>query len=282
MENSAVPNPDNDLDAIPINEQELYDWGIEHRLDQYYGSDQAQNQYQYQPQINNNSGKQPPVGGYVLPDHVQDGNGYMVMSHDQKPAKIPGQTLLPISPIPQGQVVKGSVNEGHKKYKQPLIKPNGVPGRRPMLPTVDMDANELLKVERKRARNRVAASKCRMRKLERIAVLDQQANQLRNENENLAKLTEKLRAQVYGLKQELRWHLNNGCRIAHSQNLDHLDQQEHSLVPSTMDKSTETTNSHFSEHLNFQNSSSPDSTTSSISVKKEPIYESDQSRRCSL
>ena len=117
-------------------------------------------------------------------------------------------------------------------------------------------------VERKRARNRVAASKCRMRKLEKIAVLDQQANQLRSENENLAKLAEKLRSQVYGLKQELRWHLNNGCRIAQSQNLDHLDHENHqSLVPPTMDKldkSTETTNSHYEQHSqNFhQNSNS--------------------------
>ncbi len=68
-------------------------------------------------------------------------------------------------------------------------------------------------VERKRARNRVAASKCRMRKLERISVLDHQANQLRTENEQLVKLADKLRSQVYSLKQELRWHINNGCRL---------------------------------------------------------------------
>ena len=79
----------------------------------------------------------------------------------------------------------------------------------------------IFQVERKRARNRVAASKCRMRKLERIAVLDNQANQLRNENDQLAKLAEKYRSQVYSLKQELRWHLNNGCRIA-QQNIDQL------------------------------------------------------------
>ena len=56
---------------------------------------------------------------------------------------------------------------------------------------------KFFQVERKRARNRVAASKCRMRKLERIAVLDNQANALRNENDQLAKLAEKLRSQVY-------------------------------------------------------------------------------------
>ena len=81
----------------------------------------------------------------------------------------------------------------------------------------------IFQVERKRARNRVAASKCRMRKLERIAVLDQQANQLRSENEQLVKLSDKLRSQVYTLKQELRWHINNGCRIQHQNHFDQLE-----------------------------------------------------------
>ena len=55
---TTVPNPDANLDPIPIDDQELYDWGIEHRMDQYYGSEQQQYQYQQQQQqqqINNNS-----------------------------------------------------------------------------------------------------------------------------------------------------------------------------------------------------------------------------------
>ena len=48
-------------------------------------------------------------------------------------------------------------------------------------------------VERKRARNRVAASKCRLRKLERISVLDAQAQTLKADNERLAALADKLR-----------------------------------------------------------------------------------------
>lgn len=106
-----------------------------------------------------------------------------------------------------------------------------------------------------------------MRKLERIAVLDQQANQLRAENEQLVKLADKLRSQVYSLKQELRWHINNGCRLQPSSSVDQIDQQE---VPVTVDKATETslTNAQFEMYDN-----SPDSTTSSIvcNIKKEPI-----------
>merc|ERR1719211_76365 len=91
-------------------------------------------------------------------------------------------------------------------YYRKMAPPS--PGNFPPAPPFSLDANELMKVERKRARNRVAASKCRMRKLERIAVLDQQANHLRAENEQLAKLADKLRSQVYSLKQELVWHIN--------------------------------------------------------------------------
>jgi hypothetical protein len=59
----------------------------------------------------------------------------------------------------------------------------------------------------------VAASKCRMRKLEKIATLDQEAGKLRQENDELVGLTLKLKDEVYRLQQELQWHLNNGCQM---------------------------------------------------------------------
>merc|ERR1719400_983926 len=125
-------------------------------------------------------------------------------------------TVLPVSPPHHGGhlLVKSDNNQKRNFSNKPLnIKPNGVPGRRPILPTVDMDANEILKVERKRARNRVAATKCRLRKLERISVLDNEASKLRVENELLSKTTENLKQKVSELKQELRWHINNGCKV---------------------------------------------------------------------
>ena len=68
-------------------------------------------------------------------------------AEDQKIVKIPGQTLLPMSPLPPTHfMVKTSEANKSNKYKPPQIKPNGIPGRRPMLPTVDMDANEVMKV----------------------------------------------------------------------------------------------------------------------------------------
>ena len=81
-------------------------------------------------------------------------------------------------------------------------------------PAFSLDANEAMKVERKRARNRIAASKCRMRKIEKIQTLDQQTTKLKAENDELAALATKLKEQVYQLQQELHWHVNNGCQVS--------------------------------------------------------------------
>ena len=63
--------------------------------------------------------------------------------------------LVTITDDNQSKTIKNGLNlpgnshqvKMEKRYsKPPNIKPNGVPGRRPILPTVDMDANEVLKV----------------------------------------------------------------------------------------------------------------------------------------
>ena len=135
METPTASTDLNNLDAIPIDEQQLYDWGIEHRLDQYYGNpDQAPNQYPYPTQQNNNKA----TIGYILPEHVQNQeNAYLVTINSDDPKQSKVGPNLPGNPVPPLKM--------DKKYHK-NIRPNGVPGRRPILPTVDMDANELLKV----------------------------------------------------------------------------------------------------------------------------------------
>merc|ERR1711997_1420375 len=44
---------------------------------------------------------------------------------------------------------------------------------------IDMESQEIIKLERKRLRNRLAASKCRKRKLERISNLDEKVSDLK-------------------------------------------------------------------------------------------------------
>ncbi|TRY74482.1 hypothetical protein TCAL_01322 [Tigriopus californicus] len=73
---------------------------------------------------------------------------------------------------------------------------------------VDMESQEKLKLERKRLRNRVAASKCRKKKLERISQLDEKVQGLKNENTELAAVVKKLKESVCNLKQEVIDHVN--------------------------------------------------------------------------
>ena len=69
--------------------------------------------------------------------------------------------------------------------------------------TYHIKHNSFYQVERKRARNRVAATKCRLRKLERISVLDNEASKLRVENELLSKTTENLKQKVCNIDASL-------------------------------------------------------------------------------
>lgn len=82
----------------------------------------------------------------------------------------------------------------------------------PMSP-IDMENQERIKLERKRQRNRIAASKCRRRKLERIAKLEDKVKLLKNDNSELATVVVKLRQQVCGLKEQVMEHVNCGCQI---------------------------------------------------------------------
>jgi transcription factor AP-1 len=81
------------------------------------------------------------------------------------------------------------------------------------LSPIDMESQERIKLERKRLRNRLAATKCRKRKLERISHLDDRVKVLKNENGELVAVVKKLKASVAVLKQEVIEHVNNGCEI---------------------------------------------------------------------
>jgi len=99
----------------------------------------------------------------------------------------------------------GESNYGSESHKSP---PTGI-GMSP----VDMEQQERVKLERKRARNREAASKCRKRKLERISQLDSRVAQLKTENADLAAVVKKMKSSVALLKQEVIEHVNSGCEI---------------------------------------------------------------------
>ncbi|XP_012735454.2 transcription factor jun-D [Fundulus heteroclitus] len=100
----------------------------------------------------------------------------------------------------------------------PKEEPQTVPdvqsfGESPPLSPVDMDSQERIKAERKRLRNRIAASKCRKRKLERISRLEDKVKTLKTQNTDLASTASLLREQVAQLKQKVLTHVSSGCQM---------------------------------------------------------------------
>ncbi|CAK6962928.1 transcription factor JunB-like isoform X2 [Scomber scombrus] len=82
----------------------------------------------------------------------------------------------------------------------------------PMSP-VDIENQERMKAERKRLRNRLAASKCRRRKLERISRLEDKVKVLKTDNAGLSSTATVLREQVAQLKQKVMTHVSSGCQL---------------------------------------------------------------------
>jgi transcription factor AP-1 len=78
---------------------------------------------------------------------------------------------------------------------------------------IDMESQEVIKLERKRLRNRLAASKCRKRKLERISNLDEKVSDLKDENGELMGIVKRLKESICNLKQEVMEHVQHGCQI---------------------------------------------------------------------
>ena len=78
---------------------------------------------------------------------------------------------------------------------------------------INMEDQEMAKLERKRARNRIAATKCRNRKLERIARLEERVKELKEQNLDLAQTASLLREQVFKLKQTIIEHTQHGCQV---------------------------------------------------------------------
>lgn len=91
-------------------------------------------------------------------------------------------------------------------------EPQTVPQSPPVSP-IDMENQERIKLERKRLRNRVAASKCRKRKLERISKLEDKVRDLKTQNSELSSKVFSLKQNVFQLKQQVVEHHNSGCTI---------------------------------------------------------------------
>lgn len=129
------------------------------------------------------------------------------MSYTSAPPQHTVNTQLPVQ-HPRLQALK----------EEPQTVPE-MPGETPPLSPIDMESQERIKAERKRMRNRIAASKCRKRKLERISRLEDKVKTLKSQNSELASTANMLREQVAQLKQKVMNHVNSGCQLMLTQQL---------------------------------------------------------------
>lgn len=83
----------------------------------------------------------------------------------------------------------------------------------PPVSPINMEQQEAIKSERKRMRNRIAAHKCRRRKLERISKLEDKVAALKTHNHELTGNINVLKQQVTDLKSRVIDHVNQGCEI---------------------------------------------------------------------
>jgi len=119
--------------------------------------------------------------------------------------------------LPTKSLLNGSQTMVQIK-EEPQTVPCGL--NSPPTSPINMANQEVIKLERKRARNRIAARKCRTRKLERIARLEEKVADIKGQNNSLSAQATKLREEVCKLKQTIIDHANSGCQIMMSQNMN--------------------------------------------------------------
>ncbi|OXU25797.1 hypothetical protein TSAR_008289 [Trichomalopsis sarcophagae] len=165
-----------------------------------------------------------PVGGYfdskiVTEDQEKYAQGFVDALNElqnsdssQEPGSINGAIYTNLEPPGSVQSTESLLSQGMVQIKdEPQTVPS-VSSSPPMSP-IDMESQERIKLERKRQRNRVAASKCRRRKLERISRLEDRVKVLKNENSDLSQVINKLKESISRLKEQVIDHVNSGCQI---------------------------------------------------------------------
>uniref|UniRef100_A0A8C5S226 Transcription factor JunD n=1 Tax=Laticauda laticaudata TaxID=8630 RepID=A0A8C5S226_LATLA len=164
----------------------------------------------------NQLGNAGPVGGELPP------TASLAQQHQQQPPPVEPPVYANLSTFSgaAGFSSEGAYQAHPRLQPPPPLKdePQIVPevasfGDSPPLSPIDMDTQERIKAERKRLRNRIAASKCRRRKLERISRLEEKVKSLKNQNTELASTANLLREQVAQLKQKVLSHVNSGCQL---------------------------------------------------------------------
>lgn len=127
-------------------------------------------------------------------------------------------------PLYGGPVTTTHIGGGVRFFQQPAFIPLSVCSPKDEPQTVPCVAERTKtgggKLERKRERNRLAAQKCRLRKVEQINVLQERVQALNQTRVELERTVEELRRQVNLLHQHLRQHVSSGCQLFHRRQLN--------------------------------------------------------------
>jgi len=78
---------------------------------------------------------------------------------------------------------------------------------------INLVQQEHIKHERKKLRNRLAAQRCRKRKIEREDTLKEKVKELKDKNADLSDIATKLRMKVCELKEQVMQHVKGGCNL---------------------------------------------------------------------
>ncbi|XP_050090540.1 transcription factor Jra [Anopheles aquasalis] len=148
----------------------------------------------------------------------------IIVSEHQQPLSTQSQPpLAPPTTTSMGTTVITSSHNGMSGGEMTYTNLDNYPGvvkeepiataSSPPVSPIDMESQERIKLERKRLRNRVAASKCRRRKLERISKLEDKVKDLKTQNSELGSMVCNLKQHIFQLKQQVLEHHNSGCTI---------------------------------------------------------------------
>lgn len=169
----------NKQNAIPVTSGASNSWGRE-------PAENTQNNFHNQIPVHETSFEinNPPFAGVTTYEH-----------HELNPAAYSGAV----------------VDTENFEYTEETLKSQA--GTVLPLPPIDLELQEIVKRERKKQKNRVAASKCRKKKLEREAQLEVRVQQLKDKNIELNAVANALRQQVSELKQRVLEHVAYGCQL---------------------------------------------------------------------
>merc|ERR1719367_2286399 len=223
----ATPTPSGDIFPKSVTEQQMYAKGFEEALEHLRQAETV-------PE-GSNEATVAAANTLATLSAVHPAGPSIQISQDHQPTNLPlslpntipvpkplsrpnsgasGSYDPELYQVPEGIKIKDepddqSLSGGESNYgSESMLSPNNA-GMSP----IDMESQEKIKLERKRLRNRLAASKCRKRKLERISQLDERVAQLKTENADLAAVVKKMKSSVAVLKQEVMEHVNSGCEI---------------------------------------------------------------------